>query len=141
MKTVSSGIWCFDFWFFWLLAALLVPAAAGAGAQAFGGVGLQVVPIVSGELVVLQVVPGSPAERGGVRPGDLIIQVDRLDLRGSDFAEVVGTYLWGEIGKSITLAYLRPGEQGRRSAQLKRVAMNPEAAAPPGVKMILPGTN
>ncbi len=123
----------------WLLVVLMfVPAVLPAAEKPFGGVGLQVVPTATGELAVLNVIPGSPAERGGLRPGDLIIQVDRLSLRGSDFTEVVSRHLWGEIGQPVTLIFLRPGQKGRRSGTLRRVAMDPEAAAPPGVEMIQP---
>jgi C-terminal processing protease CtpA/Prc len=130
-RRVSTG------WTAVLLVFLLVAVASGAEKR-FGGVGLQVVPTVDGNLVVLKVVDGSPAMEGGLRPGDLIIQVDDFLLRGSDFSEVVSRYLWGEIGTLLTLKYLRPGKTGIHTATLRRVAMNPRAAAPPGVKMISP---
>lgn len=127
-----------------LVAVLLILLFCGsvisfAGQQRFGGVGLQVVPVATGDLVVLSVIKDSPAGVGGLKPGDLIVQVDDFPLRGSDFSQVVSRYLWGKAGTKVTLGYFRPGEAGRHAVTLKRVSMNPEAAAPPGVKMLSPG--
>ena len=58
------------------------------------GIGLQAVPTQRGEVVVLAVLRGSPAEDAGLKPGDLILQVD-----GDPFL-VTGTY-----GKGRTLAF------------------------------------
>lgn len=115
---------------------------AAADEKPFGGVGLQVVPTVRGELVVLLVVPGSPASMAGLEPGDLIVQVDDFPLAGSDFTEVVSRYLWGEPGTSVTLRYLRPGVEGRKTVNLRRVPIEPDAGKKtPGVELMLPGRN
>jgi C-terminal processing protease CtpA/Prc len=127
---------------FWVPLSLFLVLGGIVCAEAenhFGGIGLQVVPTVTGDLAVLNVVKDSPAMEVGLKPGDLIVQVDDFPLKGSNFAEVASRYLWGEIGTTVTLKYLRPGEEGIRSATLKRVGMNPQATAPPGVKMISPG--
>lgn len=116
---------------------LASPASLPAAEMTGGSIGLQVVPTAKGELVVLNVVPGAPAEIGGLQPGDLIVQVDDFPLAGSDFAEVVPRYLWGPVGGSVTIVYLRPGEPGRHSLTLKRAALNP-VESPPGVKMLTP---
>jgi membrane-associated protease RseP (regulator of RpoE activity) len=129
----------FSFWIPVFLFLGFCGTICTAAENHFGGVGLQVVPIETGDLAVLNVVKGSPAMEGGLKPGDLIVRVDNFPLKGSDFSEVVSRYLWGKIGTIVTLKYLRPGEVGIHSATLKRVAMNPEAVAPPGVKMISPG--
>ncbi len=121
-----------------LLAAFLVVGFESAAAGEFGGVGLQVVPTVRGELVVLNVLPGSPAEQAGLKPGDLILKVDDFALEGSEFSEVVSRYLWGEAGTSLVLDYLRPGEAGFRSARLRREPLKGEVETPPGVKMLQP---
>jgi carboxyl-terminal processing protease len=132
--------WCARLCSLVLMLGLLA-SSAHAQEKVFGGVGLQVVPLVTGELVVLGVVTGSPAAAGGVLPGDLIIRIDDFPMRGSDFAEVVPRRLWGEVGSSVTLEYLRPGEAGRRSVTLRRVPLKPDAPSPPGVRMLAPGKN
>ncbi|BCR04838.1 hypothetical protein DESUT3_19070 [Desulfuromonas versatilis] len=123
----------------WLVgAALALSGVTAAFGGEFGGVGLQVVPTVRGELVVLNVLPGSSAALAGLKPGDLILRVDDFPLEGSDFSEVVSRYLWGEVGTSLVLDYLRPGEAGFRSARLRREPLSGEPAALPGVKTLQP---
>jgi len=128
---------------FLVLVLVLVAVPVGGqtksgGSGSFGGVGLQVVPLVSGELVVLRVMDNSPAAASGIRPGDLIIRVDHSPMKGTDFSEVVTKYLWGEPGTTVQLQVLRPGETGEISFTLRRVSMDPNAAAPPGVEMLRP---
>ena len=125
---------------FLLLAVLLailsgvVCAAEGESEKQYGSVGLQVVPTINGHLVVLHVMPDSPAEVKGVLPGDLIVRVDDFDLQGSDFSEVVSKYLWGPVGSSLTLHYLRPGVAGPRSVVLQRAAMPPKITVSPSAQ-------
>ena len=119
-----------------LAASLLLVCLWASGALAqeprFGGVGLQVVPTVRGDLVVLGVVADSPAAAAGLRPGDLIVQVDDFPLAGSDFTKVASKYLWGKVGTSVVLHYRRPGVAGTRTVTLRRAALKPPPAAMPG---------
>jgi carboxyl-terminal processing protease len=123
-----------------MLTGLLVvsPVSLSAADRVGGSLGLQVVPTAKGELVVLNVVQGAPGATAGLRPGDLIIQVDDFVLAGSDFAEVVPRYLWGPAGSSVTIIYLRPGEAGRHTLTMKRAELKKDVAPPPGVKMLTP---
>ncbi len=92
-----------------LLIVLFCASVSFAGQQRFGGVGLQVVPIATGDLVILNVIKDSPAGKGDLKPGDLIVQVDDFSLRGSDFKQVVSRHLWGKAGTTVTLRYFGPG--------------------------------
>lgn len=124
----------------WLLS--LLATGVKAETAGFGGIGAKVVPTVTGELVVLGVVPGSPADRGGLRPGDMIVEVDDFSLRGSDFHQVVLGKLWGEVGSAVRLRYLRPGKLWRQQVELKRVELQPENDDRlPGVRLLTPGTS
>jgi C-terminal processing protease CtpA/Prc len=116
------------------------PAAAESGGK-LGSVGLQVVPTATGELVVLQIPAGTPAAASGMRPGDLIVQIDDFALAGSDFAEVVAHHLWGMEGSQVTLHYLRPGEKGRKVATLRRSAADPKLTVSPAVRNGAGGQN
>lgn len=118
---------------------LLVSPALAQGPP-FGGIGAQVVPTVSGELIVLGVLPGSPAALGGLRPGDMIVDVDDLSLRGSDFHQVVMGKLWGEAGSEVRLRYLRPGKLGNHRLKLQRVVLQPGHDTLPGVELLTPET-
>lgn len=100
------------------------------GAEMPGSAGIQVVPIQSGELVVIAIVPGSSAESAGVRPGDMLVKIDDKVLRGSDFERVAQTVLPGAAGTSLLLTWMRPGEPGIRTARVKRLPLDP-AKVPP----------
>lgn len=125
--------------FGWGCAIVLLWATlALAAPEKFGGIGLQVVPLSTGDLVVLKVVAKTPAAEGGMRPGDMIVEVDGFPLRGSEFTDVVTKRLWGRPGTTVTLRYLRPGERGTKQAVLRRVPMEPRAEDLPGVRMMTP---
>lgn len=106
-----------------LLLAFILPGTPSVAADAPGTIGVQVVPISSGELAVLHVIAGSPAAKGGLHPGDVIVEVDGKKMKGSDFDLVTRKYLWGRVGAKVTLAWLRPGVTGLHQAELTRVAV------------------
>ena len=58
---------------------------------------------------VVSPLPGSPAEKVGVRPGDLIVQVDGEDVAGLDYLLVVGK-VRGKAGTAVQLTIQREGE-------------------------------
>jgi len=105
---------------------------------AFGGIGLQVVPTVDGDLVVLNVLKDTPAAEKGLLPGDLIFQVDDFLLKGSDFGKVVSEHLWGPVGAPVELVYRRPGFAGEMRATIKRAAIAPKLIVAPTVQDKVP---
>lgn len=60
----------------------------------------------SGYTDVLGVVPGSPAEKGGVQTGDKIVTVDGKLYKGMTLRDVVAD-IRGRIGTNVTLSVLR----------------------------------
>jgi HtrA serine peptidase 2 len=68
-------------------------------------------------VLVLNVAPGSPAERGGVRVGDIIIKMD--DKKIKDASDVVRA-LGFEVGKKLSM-------QIRRGAEVKTLTVVTEA--------------
>lgn len=118
------------------LAWLAEPVSAEE--TAFGGIGLQVVPTVDGDLVVLNVVKDAPAAEKGLLPGDMIFQVNGFLLKGSDFGKVVSQYLWGPVGASVELVYRRPGVAGERRVTITRAALAPKLIVAPTVQDNLP---
>ena len=58
--------------------------------------------------LLVEVAPGSAAERAGLQPGDLIVAVDRRAMdEGSNLADLIGGY---QPGDRVTLEVWRPGE-------------------------------
>lgn len=123
-----------------LLGGILANTAL-AGEEAFGGVGLQVVPTVNGDLVVLNVLEKAPASQGGLLPGDLIYRVDDYPLQGSDFGKVVAEHLWGPVGSSVELFYRRPGVAGESRVVLRRSTIDPRLTVTPSVRQVTPSAN
>ncbi len=77
----------------------------------FGGVGIQVaLDPKTGELTVISPLPGTPAHRGGIRPGDRILRIDRRSTQGLSLEDAV-VLLRGKPGESVILTVLHPGEQ------------------------------
>ncbi len=114
---------------------LLVPVTSvSAEEQRFGGVGLQVVPTITGELVVLNVLEETPASEKGVLPGDLIFQVDDFPLQGSDFGVVVSEHLWGPVDSQVEIFYRRPGIAGVIRVVLKRSSLDPRLTVTPAAQ-------
>lgn len=121
--------------FFLLGLFLLVPVTSvSAEEQRFGGVGLQVVPTITGELVVLNVLEETPASEKGVLPGDLIFQVDDFPLQGSDFGVVVSEHLWGPVDSQVEIFYRRPGVAGVSRVVLKRSSIDPRLTVTPAAQ-------
>ena len=112
--------------------------AMAANASQLGSIGLQVVPTATGELAVLQVPAGSPAAAAGIKPGDLVVQVDDFPLAGSDFVKVVAQHLWGVEGSQVTIHFLRPGEAGRKAVSVRRAAADPKLTVSPAARNAAP---
>ena len=112
--------------------------AMAAGTSQLGSIGLQVVPTATGELAVLQVPAGSPAAAAGIKPGDLVVQVDDFPLAGSDFVKVVAQHLWGVEGSQVTIHFLRPGEAGRKAVSVRRAAADPKLTVSPAARNAAP---
>jgi len=117
-----------------LLSSANPPIAVSADDVPYGGVGLQVVPTINGDLVVLNVLENAPAAEKGLLPGDLIFEVDGFSLQGSDFGKVISEYLWGPVGSSVELLYRRPGVVGVKRVRLQRSTIDPRLTVTPTVQ-------
>lgn len=122
-----------------IIYLLFLTSHLHADEKEFGSIGAQVVPTATGEVVVLQLIDNAPAHEVGLLPGDLIVKIDGKPLRGLDFRSVTRDYLWGFVGESVQLNWLRPGEPGERSAKLVRVKVDAGTLRHPDVQMIKPG--
>jgi carboxyl-terminal processing protease len=60
-------------------------------------------------LTVISPIPGSPAEKVGIEPGDKIVAIDGDDMTGID-AELVRQRVLGPAGSTVVLTVARDGE-------------------------------
>lgn len=74
----------------------------------FGGLGIEVGE-EDGYIKVITPIDDTPADRAGIMPGDLIIEIDGRPLREMIIDEAVGL-MRGEIGTSIDIGVMREGE-------------------------------
>ena len=90
----------------------------GDSSGTFTGLGIEVDS--SGNSVrVTGVLPESPAARGGLLAGDLIVQVDGAPLDGLPIAEAISR-LRGPAGTPVTLTLQRAGSDGEITVSLTR---------------------
>jgi carboxyl-terminal processing protease len=73
----------------------------------FDGVGIQV-DMKDGKLTVVAPIESSPAEAAGLRPGDVVLEVDGKSISGKTMNDTVGL-IRGPRGTQVTLTIGRPG--------------------------------
>ncbi len=73
----------------------------------FGGLGIEVT-MENGFVKVVSPIEDTPAARGGVKPGDLIIRLDDKAVKGLTLTEAV-RLMRGKPGSDITLTIVREG--------------------------------
>lgn len=73
----------------------------------FGGIGARI-SVENAAIVIFNTLPGSPAERAGLLPGDMILSVDGTSTRGMAL-EAVADLIRGEPGTKVTLEINRAG--------------------------------
>jgi len=112
-----------------LLAVLLAAAPAWAAdeeekVETFGGVGMSLA--VKDGPMVLAVVPGSPAERAGIQPGDRILKIDGSAVAGLGLEQIVQR-VRGPVGSAVTITVSRGGSAQARDYALVRqgITMDP----------------
>jgi carboxyl-terminal processing protease len=75
----------------------------------FGGIGIEV-DFQDEYVTVIAPIEGSPAYRAGVHPGDRIIAIDNIPVRGRSSDELV-RQMRGAAGTKVTLTIRRPGQE------------------------------
>ena len=72
------------------------------------GIGVMVSQNVYTKVInVVKVSKGSPAEKAGMLPGDILTGVDDLDVTGMDLSIVVNDHIKGEEGTDVTITVYR----------------------------------
>jgi carboxyl-terminal processing protease len=73
----------------------------------FGGLGLEVTQ-AGGLLKVISPIDGTPASRAGIKPGDIIVDIDSHSTEGLNLDDAVDK-MRGAVGSQITLTLKRSG--------------------------------
>jgi carboxyl-terminal processing protease len=85
------------------------------------GVGAEI-QIKAGHVVVVAPLDDSPAQRAGLRSGDIILRVDGHDVAGLPLDQVVAR-ISGNPGTSVTLTILNPSSGQSREVTLVRASV------------------
>lgn len=100
------------------------------GRVARGWLGFRVMPVEKMRrtegVLVASIFPGSPAERAGLQPGDIVLQIDGQPVNARFPEEIPLVYLQiAELptGKTVAVEYLRSGE--RKTVQMQVEPMEP----------------
>ncbi len=75
-----------------------------------------------GQFIINSVIKDTPAERGGVLPGDIVMEVDDKSVSGMSFQDLLGL-VRGKEGTPITLTLNRVGEKQPLEIAMKRAAI------------------
>ena len=77
----------------------------------------------SGHVVIVAPFDGSPAQKAGLRPGEIILKVDGKDVAGLSLLQVVRR-ISGEAGTQVTLTILSPESGDARDVTLTRATIS-----------------
>ncbi len=72
----------------------------------FEGIGAEV-EMKEGHVVVVAPIDGSPAQKAGVRPGDIMLRVDGVDVSGMSLDDTIKRVL-GPAGTKVTISFQDP---------------------------------
>ena len=74
----------------------------------FDGIGVTVELDANGHLRIIRPLPGTPAERSGLRSGDVVISVNGIETRGRNLTDII-KQVRGPRGTSVLLTISRVG--------------------------------
>nr|WP_309487735.1 S41 family peptidase [Bacillus sp. SD075] len=86
--------------------------------SSFEGIGAEIQE-QDGQIMVVSPIKGSPAEKAGVKPNDIILSVDGKSVEGLSSSEAV-LKIRGEKGTKVDLSISRAGEQEPIELTIKR---------------------
>ena len=86
---------------------------------AFGGIGVEIDLNKDKQLVVVAPLPGTPADRAGIKSGDIIAEINGKDTAQMSLIEAAGL-LRGTPGSSVSLKIWRPQENRYFKVSLRR---------------------
>lgn len=106
-----------------------------AAAGKFEGIGAEV-RIRGGQLVIVAPLDGSPAERAGLRAGEIILKVNGENIVGLPLVKSVQKIL-GPAGTRVTLTIVNPSDRSSRDITIVRASVKPHNVT----WRVVPGSN
>ena len=85
----------------------------------YGGIGALVQPM-DGRMTIVEVYEGYPAQQAGMRPGDIVLDIDGRKVEVDMDTEAVSDLLQGESGSAVTVGIDRPYGGGRLEFEVNR---------------------
>ena len=90
----------------------------------FVGIGIYMVKNTEVDRIqVLATIKGSPAEKAGVQPGDIIMSVDGVEYKGSDMTAAANN-IKGDEGTKVNIEFLRGTETVKYEITREKVKVN-----------------
>ena len=91
----------------------------------FVGIGIYMIADQeSNRVVVHYPIPGSPAEKAGIKAGDMIVNVDGKEYTAKDF-DNIADYIKGEEGTNVNIEIERNGERLKFDIKREKINTNP----------------
>ncbi len=87
----------------------------------YGGLGIEV-GMENGFIKVIAPIDDTPAQKAGLKSGDLIIRLDDKSVKGMSMSDAVKT-MRGKAGEPINLLVIREGESKRLKFTIKRAVI------------------
>ncbi|WP_160721131.1 S41 family peptidase [Bacillus sp. USDA818B3_A] len=86
--------------------------------SSFEGIGAEIQE-KDGHIVIVSPIKGSPAEKAGLKPNDMVVSVNGKSLQGMNSTEAV-TLIRGKKGTKVTLSIQRPGIEAPMTVPIVR---------------------
>lgn len=100
----------------------------------YAGIGVVLLPWEK-KVICRQVLPGSPAEKAGIEPGDLLLEVEKKPVRDLTLDQIQ-RLLQGMPGTTVTVTVLHPSTRQQKTYTLTRAELETEAVP---YSTLLPG--
>uniref|UniRef100_A0A7C5WZV9 S41 family peptidase n=1 Tax=Thermocrinis ruber TaxID=75906 RepID=A0A7C5WZV9_9AQUI len=91
----------------------------------FGGVGIEI-GMEKGRPVVISPIEGTPAFKAGIKPGDVILEIDGEDTSNMSLVDVVQR-IRGKVGTKVQLTIYRKGMEKPMKIELERALIKIES--------------
>ncbi|MCS7188480.1 MAG: S41 family peptidase [Bacteroidia bacterium] len=100
----------------------------------YAGVGLLLLPL-EGKVICRRILPGSPAEKAGIEPGDLLLEIEKKSVQALDL-EQIQQLLRGAPRTSVQVKVMHPTTHKVQELSLVRAELEAEAVP---YSAVLPG--